>query len=228
MKKLDKVSSYWKDVLGNEVSLAPGERIFFPAFADLARASDKILEIGVGRGRMVQLLKDSGVQSEFHGVDITDNAMASGTIGKIGDTRSLSYPDDSFDLVYSLGVVEHFPETDVAVKEHVRVTKKGGHVLITTPHASIFTPLRYGLYLAKERSMGSFEEIRGRNIRLSTMKRNFLKTGEVEIVEAGTCGLMGMRAIMRAFKLSDVPSWMEKLERNPAIGAYLYVVAKKL
>ena len=193
----------------------------------LAGTHGEILEIGVGRGRMVHLLKDRGVQAEFHGVDITDNVNNSGTIGVIGDTRSLTYADESFDLVYSLGVVEHFPETDVAIQEHVRVARKGGYVLITTPHASPFTPLRYGLYLAKERSQGSFEEIRGRNIRLRTMRKDFLKTGEVEIVESGTYGLMGARAIMRALRLKEVPTWMRSLETNSLVGAYLYVIARK-
>lgn len=48
-----------------------------------------------------------------------------------GDARKMSFDDNSFDLVYCTGVVEHIPDVDDAIKEIARVSKK--YVLIDTP-----------------------------------------------------------------------------------------------
>lgn len=53
-----------------------------------------------------------------------------------GDGFALPFEDESFDFVYSLGLIEHFPETESArlVNEHVRVCRPGGSVLISVPN----------------------------------------------------------------------------------------------
>jgi len=42
------------------------------------------------------------------------------------DVRSMPFKNKSFDVIISGGVIEHFPETEKAIKEHARVLKKGG------------------------------------------------------------------------------------------------------
>lgn len=53
------------------------------------------------------------------------------------DLRQLSFPDDRFDEILSISVIEHiFPEEGgdiVALRELKRVLKKGGRLVITTP-----------------------------------------------------------------------------------------------
>lgn len=50
------------------------------------------------------------------------------------DGTQLSYQDNSFDLVYSISVIEHIYEKYVeAVKEMIRVLKPGGHLYLTFP-----------------------------------------------------------------------------------------------
>lgn len=48
---------------------------------------------------------------------------------------ALDFPDDSFDVVYSLSSIEHFggsPEVQQAAREMARVLKPGGHLIIVT------------------------------------------------------------------------------------------------
>jgi SAM-dependent methyltransferase len=53
---------------------------------------------------------------------------------KIEDATRLSFPDNSFDLVYSVSVIEHIYEKYVrAVQEMIRVVKPGGYVYVTFP-----------------------------------------------------------------------------------------------
>ncbi len=53
------------------------------------------------------------------------------------DGRALPYADGSFDHAYSVSVLEHVPEAgdEQALRELARVTRPGGRVVITLPHA---------------------------------------------------------------------------------------------
>ena len=157
----------WSQVdLGTEVA-AHERDIVFPVLREAAFKSRRILEVGAGDGRMIRLLRSEGVRAEFFAVDLSMRVMQAPAGAYIADARSLPFFNDSFDLVYSLAVVEHFPETAQAVKEHARVARRGGTVLITTPHNSPESLLRWLLHLKSgDYHKGTFEEVRGRNLSL--------------------------------------------------------------
>ena len=52
------------------------------------------------------------------------------------DATALAYPDQSFDMLYSISVIEHIPgRGDVAaMREFARVTKPGGVVVVEVPY----------------------------------------------------------------------------------------------
>ena len=50
------------------------------------------------------------------------------------DATKLPYPDASFDLVYSISVVEHIPDDTAALSEMLRVTRPGGRVIVEVPY----------------------------------------------------------------------------------------------
>ncbi len=91
------------------------------------------LEVGSGPGRWSQVYCDS----EYVGVDL-DRQIAAYARKKwnreiiVADARYLPFRDDVFDSVFSLGTVEHFPETALAVHEHLRVCS--GPALISVPN----------------------------------------------------------------------------------------------
>jgi SAM-dependent methyltransferase len=59
------------------------------------------------------------------------------------DVRALPFVDGSFDAVYSMGTIEHFDETEQAVREMARVLKPGGRAIIGVPnrHDPFLRPL---------------------------------------------------------------------------------------
>jgi SAM-dependent methyltransferase len=61
----------------------------------------------------------------------------------VGDVRDLPFRDASFDAIYSMGTIEHFDETERAVKEIARVLKPGGHAIVGVPnrHDPFLRPL---------------------------------------------------------------------------------------
>jgi SAM-dependent methyltransferase len=52
----------------------------------------------------------------------------------VSDIRSLPFRSDSFDLIYSMGTIEHFPDFPTAVAEMFRVLKPGGCAIIGVPN----------------------------------------------------------------------------------------------
>ena len=91
----------------------------------------KTLEIGVGLGSDHQKLAENG--AVLTGIDITQRAightkrrfelMSLYSDLQIADAENLPFDDNSFDAVYSWGVVHHSPETQKAVNEIFRVLK---------------------------------------------------------------------------------------------------------
>ncbi|HEX3244550.1 MAG TPA: class I SAM-dependent methyltransferase, partial [Chloroflexota bacterium] len=52
----------------------------------------------------------------------------------VSDAEHLPFSDDSFDLVYSWGVIHHSPDTSATVREIHRVLKPGGRITIMIYH----------------------------------------------------------------------------------------------
>lgn len=102
----------------------------------------KVLEIGIGLGADHQ--KFSEVGAELYGIDLTERAVAHtrnrlACLGlesrlEVGDAENLAFEDESFDLVYSWGVLHHSPDTPRTISEVWRVLKRGGICKIMVYH----------------------------------------------------------------------------------------------
>jgi ubiquinone/menaquinone biosynthesis C-methylase UbiE len=180
MKKNDlgNIKVHWEKI-EQAPGLHPHEVDIFPRFVAHAEIAEKILEIGVGDGRMQQNLVDAGINvQKLYGIDIGEHIWKSLGHKFIGDARNLEFSDDTFDLVYSLGVVEHFHETQQAINEHFRVLKPGGHALVTTPRLSFETLYRkYSFYRNTLQKKGTFKEIKGENFSLNHLSKILKNAG---------------------------------------------------
>lgn len=93
------------------------------------------LELGCGRGTMSLYLNqyegfevsmiDISPDSIATAKRIFDAVGASGTF-VVGAAESLPFSDESFDVVYSIGLLEHLPDHKTAMKESHRVLRPGG------------------------------------------------------------------------------------------------------
>ena len=112
-------------------------------FAQFHSHKDKeILEIGVGLGSDHQKFAEAG--AKLKGVDLTERAIAHASKRMklfglqsdllIADAENLPFMDDSFDLVYSWGVLHHTPNTREAISQVFRVLKNGGEARIMIYH----------------------------------------------------------------------------------------------
>lgn len=101
-----------------------------------------ILEIGVGMG--ADLLRWARAGGRVTGIDLTERAVAftrrrlaeaglSGDV-RVGDAENLPFPDASFDLVWSWGVLHHTPMSTRALREAARVLRPGGRYAVMVYH----------------------------------------------------------------------------------------------
>jgi len=133
-----------------------------------------VLEVGCGSGRILtSIAKES--KCRCVGVDVTDDAFASLSFfsrqqgvkveAVKGDGFSLPFRDESFEVVYSEGVIEHFPIERSAemLREHVRVCRRGGLVIVSVPnkfaivHSLTKRLLGSRFLFAPEASLSTFE-----------------------------------------------------------------------
>jgi len=122
-----------------------------PAFAGFSESRGlQVLEIGVGAGTdFVQWVRNG---ASVVGVDISSGSLseararveAEGLSGGellIADAEQLDFADDTFDVVYSYGVLHHLPDTPRAIREVHRVLKPGGEARMMIYHLPSWTGL---------------------------------------------------------------------------------------
>ena len=114
-----------------------------PTAADFAHARGlKVLEIGCGVGTDGAQFANAG--GDYTGVDLTNAAIELarkrfelfGLTGKfrVADAENLDFPDESFDVVYSHGVLHHTPDINAALREIHRVLKPGARAIVMLYH----------------------------------------------------------------------------------------------
>jgi len=97
-------------------------------------AGKKILELGCGAG--IDSVEFAKNRADVTAVDFTDNSIRltkksfkeAGLTANIleCDGRNLEFPDNTFDVVYSFGVLHHIIEIERVLAEITRVLKKEG------------------------------------------------------------------------------------------------------
>jgi len=139
-----------------------GKEWHIPEAANFAGAQGlKVLEIGCGLGTDGAQFAKAG--ADYTGVDLTDAAVdlartgfaLAGLPGRflIGDAERLDFPDSSFDLVYSHGVLHHTPDTRAAIGEVHRVLKPEGQATVMLYHRGSYN-YRVGIRVLRRAGAG--------------------------------------------------------------------------
>jgi ubiquinone/menaquinone biosynthesis C-methylase UbiE len=137
----------------------------------LSRVTDlegkRVLEIGAGTGRDSFPIAERG--ADVVQLDYAVNSLA--LLKKVsaetnipvtivgGDTFALPFRDESFDIVFHQGLLEHFrrPVAAKLIEENVRVLKKGGLLLIDVPQRyHVYTIVKH-LLIAVNRWFAGWE-----------------------------------------------------------------------
>ena len=101
-------------------------------------AGKRVLEIGCGLGANALHFAEAG--AEVTAIDLSDTSVECSrrlfgyrgltAVIEQGNAEKLGFPDDTFDMVCSLGVLMLVPDIEAAVGEIHRVLKPGGEVMV--------------------------------------------------------------------------------------------------
>lgn len=112
-----------------------------------AAPEHRILDIG--SPKLLSLFLAARVGARVHATDLADRVLASSAIHaacilsgdqaryqlEAQDAQMLTYPDNAFDRIFSISVLEHIPNDGdtAAMRQIARVLKPGGRVCLTMP-----------------------------------------------------------------------------------------------
>lgn len=101
----------------------------------------KIIELGAGSGSDIIMLAKQGAKA--YAVDFSAESVKSinywskkmrlDVTAVKADIKKLPFEDDFFDLIYSVGLMEHFTDPYPYLKEQVRILKNGGFLVVNVP-----------------------------------------------------------------------------------------------
>lgn len=167
----------------------------------------RVLEIGCGTG--TDLLQFARGGACVTGLDLTPRSIeiarrrfaVYGCDGKfaIGDAENLAFPDESFDLVYSFGVLHHAPDTQRAINEAHRVLRRGGRAIVMLYHRA---SLYYWGALIVKRGIIRGELLRHTPAEMMSRYVEHTETGGRPLVKAYT--RREARHLFRSFSDSEI------------------------
>jgi hypothetical protein len=135
-------------------------RFFLKKIIDQLPIGAKVLECGSGNHQWILLIKAYRPDLDIWGLDYCDQSLKLAKAYGLNyihcDARQIELSDNSYDLVYSWGLIEHMHETDLMLKEQLRVSKK--FVSFDVPYKYSFPIMRLA-YHNKKSGMSSEEEM---------------------------------------------------------------------
>jgi SAM-dependent methyltransferase len=152
----------------------------------------------------------------------------------VADVRDLPFADGSFDYIYSMGTIEHFPDYQRAATELYRVLSPGGRAIIGVPN--LFDPFLRPLLVGLLSLAGKYPYSPEKAFSAGSLRRLLSGVG-FEVV--GMSGALFMPGWLRMFdlffhtqkmSLASITAWatkpFAKLYRDhPRLRRHSYLVA---
>ena len=200
----------------------------FMALAELAGPVASVLDVGAGTGRAVKTLKDRWQDATIVGVEPVAALRKEAILGGLtsqeivdGDALCLSYADGSFDYVIATGVLHHIPDPERAVREMVRVARKGVMISDSNNLGQGSALARLAKYLVK--SMGLWPAL----IFIQTRGKGY-KFNEGDGIYFSYCAFDAVRILRRKFPVVHYLNTLPCAGYNPYRGAsHVMIFAKQ-
>jgi SAM-dependent methyltransferase len=131
---------FWKDAGSTDRVYSNEGRVAAQISRIVSVEGLRVLEVGAGSGRDGIELSSLGAQVVSLDYSKPSLAMIGSQISGCesvvlccGDAFSLPFEDETFDIVFHQGLLEHFRNPDELIEENRRVLKRGGLLLVDVP-----------------------------------------------------------------------------------------------
>jgi len=204
----------------------------------------KILEVGASPGSwLIYFNKEFGY--EVWGIDYSEkgclisrkNLELTKTKGKIicEDIFSTTLKKESFDIVFSLGVIEHFQNPELIIEKHYQLLKKGGILIISVPNMNGLIGFLYKLLNKKVYDMHlrfTKESLKKYFLNLEILKCDYFGTWHLGVIEYKRnnwlIDWLLQKLITAIDKIIQTPLRYFNLEfESSFFSPYIIIVAKK-
>ena len=149
------------------------------------------------------------------------------------DIRSFASYDLKFDVVYSVGFIEHFDNVTAVLDQHVSLLKESGMLIVAMPN------FRYCQYFLRKYLNSKTLEGHNLGVMDSTFLQLYCKKKSLEIVELGyyeTCNYwVDFKKMSMFWKAINLPvvAFLRLINKllhlpNKFTSPYIYLVAKKV
>lgn len=124
----------------DQATLHENTRLHETILRELPAGTKTVLDIGCGNAWVAEILTARGITVVSFDIASANlrKALAKvpggGHFAVRGDVLALPFRDDSFDAIISSEVIEHVPHLKGYLANIIRVVKRGGRAIITTPY----------------------------------------------------------------------------------------------
>ncbi len=218
---------YWQDYSMSKAEkwLMQKRHIILNRYIDLVDVSEKrVIEMGCGYGSNIRLLNRMRKDIIPYAVDLSPVAIEK--VKKeinnayVSDVMKTPFDDDYFDVIYSAGLMEHFPDEAPFIKEMKRILKPSG-IMIT------FVPARYSLWQVYQMlHFGKWQHGYEKAYTYSALKNVLEREGFEHLYISGIDPFSVPGFIMKIFNISFEPL----IEHTPVRSGYteIYTISRKM
>jgi methionine biosynthesis protein MetW len=128
----------WREKILREPDISADGELRTKAAASVIGRGARFLDIGCGEGTLAARVRDRF--TEVHGIDISEEAVRLAIKNGVRALRAnlnvdpIPFPENHFDVVTALDVIEHFIDPVRLIREIYRVLTPGGYTVISTPN----------------------------------------------------------------------------------------------
>jgi len=164
---------------------------------------NRMLDLGCGFGGMTKLVANFFSATEAYGADINSERLKVAesrglrTIRTNLDVDKLPFPSNYFNLLMSLGVIEHLRYYDNLISESYRVINEGGYFLLSWPNLGSYTQ-RIALLLGYQPS----DVVISKEVYVGTIYDSGGRSGEGGHIHAAT--LKAMKQLLEYYGFTIV------------------------
>ncbi len=123
-----------EDVLPEAIDTADGR---VQAVFEQIQEGDMVVEVGCGKGRFLKALQQLQPYAMYFGVDIATELLdkiSTPIYAFEGSLERVPFDDNTFNVAFSVEAIEHSANLEAAVSELIRITRRGGSIIIIDKH----------------------------------------------------------------------------------------------